>query len=122
MTVVRSTVRFRDGGFELRCEYCAARTNVAAYWPLTTEFWYPSKMARCKACYQEDDRLRHRARGKAARAAYQREWRSRNPGYNAAATALSRRMNPEAKRESDRRYEAANRERRNAANRERRAA
>jgi hypothetical protein len=39
------SVRYADDEFEMRCLSCGY------YWPLTLEFWYPTRsLARCTAC------------------------------------------------------------------------
>lgn len=115
----RSNVRWNAalGEFELRCDDCKARGNVASYWPITTEFWDKRTMVRCRSCNLERHRLAKRRLPKEQRAADMRAWRAKNPGYNAAATALYRRQNPDAKRASDMRYDTAHREERRLANR-----
>jgi len=53
-----SAVRWRrDTGFEMRCERCAEKNNGIRFWPMTLEFWKPSRgMTMCRACYAEYDR------------------------------------------------------------------
>jgi hypothetical protein len=47
--------------FLLRCNDCAERGD-AAYWPLTTEFWNPSQLQRCRACGLAKKRRQSRQR------------------------------------------------------------
>lgn len=50
-------VRYRpDVGFELRCDPCGKRRVTECYWPLTLEFWQPSRgMTMCRACRRRKD-------------------------------------------------------------------
>lgn len=110
-------VRFREDGFQGRCEYCNS------WWPLEVEFWYPkSGLQRCKACNAEYHRLHEQGRSnieanrelklangriayhanKAQRRAKQEEWRK---------------ANPEKVIEHRRRYQAKHREKAAAASR-----
>jgi hypothetical protein len=46
-------VRWRDGGWELRCSDCAVAGSSTCYWPLTDEFWnHGWGMTRCRACWR----------------------------------------------------------------------
>lgn len=51
MPSYQTPIRWReDTGWEARCGECADRT-VAAFWPLTDEFWDKRKtMRRCRSC------------------------------------------------------------------------
>lgn len=57
---MRASVRYdrTSGDFLLRCEACAVRRDGDAYyWPLSLEFWNPTKgMTMCRACWKEKDR------------------------------------------------------------------
>lgn len=52
-------LRYREAtGFELRCLGCADsdQPGDSRWWPLTTEFWFPSRgLSRCRACWREYD-------------------------------------------------------------------
>lgn len=89
----RSPIRFRaDIGWEYRCDYCS-NAKVAAYWPLTHEFWdYDKGMSRCRSCWNAYEAARRKSQSALAivlppatiaarleaRRAYAREWNSRN--------------------------------------------
>lgn len=128
MTVLRATVRYNHelGEFELRCEDCAAKTNVAAYWPLALEFWDPKRgMVRCRACGLEQDAKRKRA--KRVSAEYQElereriaKWRADHPDYARTMSRIYRSQHTDQRRAADRAYHVAHREERVAAMRERR--
>lgn len=45
-----SHVRWSPDGPEMRCDECADKGGVAAYWPLTPQFWDPRNVQRCRAC------------------------------------------------------------------------
>lgn len=47
----RRRVRFTDAGFELQCLACFE------WWPISTDFWRPPALARCKACRNEGMRI-----------------------------------------------------------------
>lgn len=47
----RSGVRWREEGWEIRCDDCAKTGHLTSYWPLTDEFWDRHNMARCRACH-----------------------------------------------------------------------
>lgn len=81
-----------DTGFEARCPDCA-RAKRAAYWPITLEFWDPTRvnaeggrlgrsMARCRACWQAKDARDRRRRYLRDEALRERETR-RNAKYRA---------------------------------------
>ena len=98
-------LRFKDGDFQLRCEYCRE------YWPLTVEFWKPKHgTRRCKGCwaeyarhwqarFQQEPGVRTVTRFKNAMyyqanrerlRAHNRAWKARNPEYTRAYNAAYR--------------------------------
>ena len=98
-----SSVRHRvDVGWELRCEDCH-RKRVAAWWPLTSEYWNEHNMARCRACNLERKRAREKT--------YRRPYMVRYRVEARSAIAIKNRL-----------YYESNRERLNAYNREYREA
>lgn len=59
-------VRWRETGWEYRCESCVSRGGTTSWWPLTDEYWIKSAgMNRCKACwhdkYRRDNIAKRRA-------------------------------------------------------------
>lgn len=45
-------VRWRDTGWEYRCESCVTHGGTTSWWPLTDEFWIKTAgMNRCRACW-----------------------------------------------------------------------
>lgn len=90
---VGSGMRYReDVGFEARCPDCARR-GVQAYWPLTLEFWDPSRptvgggttgrsLTRCRACWRLKDARARRRRYRDHESLRLREQR-RNAAYRA---------------------------------------
>ena len=96
---IKHGVRYREGGFELRCDDCVAKNATTVYWPLTEEFWDFTRMIRCRACRLEKERRDARARYRA------------NPAAKLARNAAYQRACREAinttKRETYRRRKAA---------------
>jgi len=89
-------VRFREGGFEGRCEYCRS------WWPLEVAYWMPrGGLRRCKACYAEYHRLKER--GRSATEA--------NRELKLANGRIAYRLNRVERLAYNRRWKAANRER-----------
>lgn len=102
-------IRWReDTGWELKCPYCP-RGQV--YWPLGDEFWEKSRMTRCRACWRAHEKARLTEAQREARRQYAREWRQRNPGYNAELLATRRRLFPDEARGRRQEYYWRNRER-----------
>lgn len=97
-----AAVRWRDDtGWEYRCESCAT-AHRQQFWPLTREFWDPSRgMQRCRACFAE-------AQARAARERYRS-----SEAYREAIKA-KRREARRASREANRIVDAINLERRKA--------
>jgi hypothetical protein len=60
-------VRWREMGWEYRCESCVAKGGATSWWPLTEEFWIKSAgMTRCRACWHEHYRRQNVARRRAS--------------------------------------------------------
>lgn len=109
MTRINSGVRWRDDvGWELRCLHCPRGT---VYWPLTDEFWDKKRLTRCRACWRAHERSRLTAQQREARREYARQWRERNPGYNAELMRVKRRLFPDEKKARAATYYWNNRER-----------
>ena len=91
-------IRFRDGEFEGRCDYCHE------YLPLTTEFWYPKNgVRRCLACLREYKRLYQEGyRGDPRKAL----WRANNRIRYRSLTFEEK----ERRREANRQWKACHRE------------
>lgn len=86
--------RWRDGAWEIRCRSCGD------WWPLTPEF-YSTKhgTARCRACWAEYHRLHEERRRRAPESI---------TGYRLTRRAAYFGANAEKKRESCKRWRAAN--------------
>ena len=83
-------VRFReDVGFEMRCDSCAT-SGGTRYWPMTTEFWWPTHgLSKCRACHQHDEARKLREK-RVADPAFQARIYARNAKYRAEARAAQR--------------------------------
>lgn len=96
MTVMRSTVRKRDGVFELRCESCLT------YAALDDDNWIARHgFRRCRACWLEYHRLKEAGRSQVEAV---RELKLANG-------RIAYRLNREERLAYNRRWKAANRER-----------
>jgi hypothetical protein len=92
--------------FEMRCDDCRRR-SVASYWPITTEFWIPGRMVRCRACHEVKQRLDKRIRRtdaekRAIDVQRVRDWRRRNRERHRQNQAAYRATHLERVREIDR--------------------
>lgn len=83
-------VRYRaDVGFEMRCDSCA-RSRDARYWPLTTEFWWPTRgLSQCRGCHLHDDARKLREK-RAADPEFRARVNARNAKYRAEAREAQR--------------------------------
>lgn len=94
------------GEFELRCDDCRRR-SLPSYWPITTEFWIPGRMVRCKACHETKQRLDKRERRtdaekRAIDVERVRQWRRKNRERHRANQAAYRASHLDRVREIDR--------------------
>lgn len=80
-------VRWRPEGFEMRCFECP---SGARYWPLTTEFWNPCGLSRCRACWLVYWR-RHQARLRREDPEFQRARERANYRKHRRVIAIKRR-------------------------------
>lgn len=64
-----------EGHWQMRCPECDP--TKGCWWDLTIEFWDPRTLLRCRACDRRRRRRSDRNR-KAARAAYNRQYRKEN--------------------------------------------
>jgi hypothetical protein len=89
-----TNVRWREGGFQMRCPDCEAAGYSPYWWDLTPDNWNVHRgLVRCRACWLAKQRRDERERNRA------------NPTYN---------------RERNREYQRANRGVLNMKRRERR--
>ena len=103
---MRTPVRWRETGFELRCEYCRS------WWSIELEHWQPKNgMRRCRACWREYHRLKEAGRSQVEA---NRELKLMNG-------RIAYRLNREERLAYNRRWKAANRDRVAAYNRRYRA-
>jgi hypothetical protein len=103
------------------------RRSVAAYWPITTEYWIPGRMTRCKACHLIKQRLDKRIRRtdeekRALDVERVRQWRGKNKERHREYIRKYRAANLERVRAIDRESYYRHRDARLAAMRERRKA
>ena len=104
--MTHSNVRWRETGFEMRCESCGS------WWSLDLDCWMPkSGMKRCRACWREYFRLKEAGRSLVEA---NRELKLMNG-------RIAYRLNREERLAYNRRWKADNRERVAAYNRAYRA-
>lgn len=110
-------VRYRDGDFQLRCEYCRE------WWPLDLEFWYPiGGLRRCKSCAREYKRLKESGRRSDEAVRALKNTRSRmkyaqNRDYHLAKNRAWRAANKDRIREYNKAWRERNRARHIASSR-----